>query len=135
MEELGEAAKANPGKSIRTASHPSFPPSLPPSLLSFLQAAIHIRLAALSYEEGGREEGMEELGEAAKANPGKGDAVAFWLRGMFWKREGRGEGGREKQVVQSWGKAREARPTCGLLRRLVEGEGGGEGGDGGWGGK
>jgi hypothetical protein len=80
---------------------------------------------------------MEELGEAAKANPGKGDAVAFWLRGMFWKREG----GREKQVVQSWGKAREARPTCGLLRRVAGGEGeggregGGEGGDGEWGGE
>ncbi|GAB5037893.1 Hypothetical protein NocV09_12100010, partial [Nannochloropsis oceanica] len=93
------------------------------------KAAIHIRLASLLYEEGGAEEGMEELGEAAKANPGKGDAAAFWLRGMLWKREGGREGGREKQVVQSWGKAREARPTCGLLRRLTGGEGGREGGE------
>ncbi|KAM3571059.1 hypothetical protein VYU27_006886 [Nannochloropsis oceanica] len=93
------------------------------------KAAIHIRLASLLYEEGGAEEGMEELGEAAKANPGKGDAAAFWLRGMLWKREGGRVGGREKQVVQSWGKAREARPTCGLLRRLAGGEGGREGGE------
>jgi hypothetical protein len=54
--------------------------------------------------------------------------VGSWLRGMFWKREGKG---REKHAAQCWLKVTELRPTCQVLRKAMELEEGGREGEGG----